>query len=146
MTDEVIQALERQIGCYRRLAKLAEVQHGHVQQNQMEPLLEVLKSRQDMVEQIAKLEKVIGPARQNWGVFVRDMEVEKRSQAESYFAEAKQLLESITTNDQNDALLLQQRKLNLGKQINQASAARQVNRTYAAAAYGTRPSKMDMQR
>ena len=35
-----------------------------------------------------------------------------------------------------DALLLQQRKLNLGREISQASSARQLNRSYAAAAYG----------
>ena len=46
----------------------------------------------------------------------------------------------------NDALVLQQRKLNLGRQINQASAARQVNRNYAAAAYGPRQSKVDVQK
>ncbi|MDB5305421.1 MAG: hypothetical protein JWM97_2970, partial [Phycisphaerales bacterium] len=44
------------------------------------------------------------------------------------------------------ALVLQQRKLNLGRQINQASAARQVNRNYAASAYGRAPSQMDVQR
>ena len=37
-------------------------------------------------------------------------------------------------------------KLNLGRQINQASAARQVNRNYAASAYGTRPARLDVQR
>ena len=60
--------------------------------------------------------------------------------------ETRRLLEQITTADQNDALVLQQRKLNVGKQINQASGARQVNRNYAAAAYGNRQSRMDVQR
>jgi hypothetical protein len=46
--------------------------------------------------------------------------------------------------------VLQQRKLNLGRQIQQATAARNVNRTYGAAAYGNpnavaTPSRMDMQ-
>ena len=48
------------------------------------------------------------------------------------------------TADRNDAMVLQQRKLTLGRQINQASAARTLNRNYAAAAYGTRPARMDV--
>ncbi len=40
--------------------------------------------------------------------------------------------------------MLQQRKLSIGKQINQAMAAKQVNRTYATAAYGAETSKMDL--
>jgi hypothetical protein len=58
--------------------------------------------------------------------------------------ETRRLLEEITAADRNDALILQQRKLNLGKQISQASAAKQVNRNYAAAAYGTKVSRMDV--
>jgi hypothetical protein len=75
------------------------------------------------------------------------MSAESRSRAEELLDESKQLLEQITTADRDDALVLQQRKLNLGRQIHQASAARQVNRTYAAAAaYGRRESTMDVQK
>ena len=93
MGDAVVQALEDQVGCYRRLAKLAELQHVHVQQEQTDALLE-----------------------------------------------------EITVADQHDALVLQQRKLNVGKQINQATAAKKVNRNYAASAYGTPQSRMNVQR
>ena len=58
----------------------------------------------------------------------------------------RQLLEQITAADKDDVLVLQQRKLNLGRQINQATAAKRVNRNYAAAAYGPRASTMDVQR
>ena len=61
-------------------------------------------------------------------------------------ADTRRLLEQITTADKDDVLVLQQRKLNLGRQINQASAAKQVNRNYAAAAYGPRQSRMDISR
>ena len=43
-------------------------------------------------------------------------------------------------------LVLQQRRLNLGKEIRQTSSARQVHRMYGAAAYGHRPPRMDVQR
>jgi hypothetical protein len=146
MTDSVVEALESQLLCYRRLAKLAELQHEHVRHNQTESLLDVLKSRQAVLEEIANFERALAPAKRNWAEYLGKLEISLRKKAETLLAETRKLLEQITTSDQNDALVLQQRKLNLGKQINKVSAAKQINRTYAAAAYGTRQSRMDLQR
>ena len=54
------------------------------------------------------------------------------------------LVNAAIADDQDDVMLLQQRKINLGKQITGASASRQVNRAYASAAYGKRNSQMDV--
>ena len=149
MTEHpVISALREQVDCYRRLAKLADLQHVHVQQSQTEQLLEVLASRQDVLEQLQSWERTIAPQRKRWAEFLVELSGGARDIAESLLAETRRLLEEITTADRNDALVLQQQKLNLGRQIHQASAARQVNRNYAAAAgaYGARPARLDVQR
>ncbi len=146
MPDTVLEALEDQLGCYQRLAKLAELQHVHVQQDQTEALLNVLQRRQLVLDDIARLERVIGPAKRDWENYAGSIDVDVRVRAESLLSETRRLLEQITAADQNDALVLQQRKLNLGKQITQASSARQINRNYAAAAYGARQSRMDLSR
>lgn len=147
MTEHpVIAALRQQVDCYRRLAKLADLQHVHVQQSQTEQLLEVLASRAAVLEQLKEFEREIAPQRKRWAAFLCELSGGAREAAESLLAETRRLLEVITTADRNDALVLQQQKLNLGRQINQASAARQVNRTYAASAYGTRPGRVDVQR
>jgi hypothetical protein len=142
----VIAALREQVDCYRRLAKLAEVQHVHVQQSQTEQLLLVLASRQELLDQLRLHERTVAPERKRWSQFLCELPGADRSTAESLLAETRRLLEEITTADRNDALVLQQQKLRLGRQINQASAARQVNRNYAASAYGARPSRLDVQR
>jgi hypothetical protein len=144
----VISALREQVDCYRRLAKLADLQHVHVQQSQTEQLLEVLASRQALLEQLKLFEQTVAPQRKRWTDFLGELPGIAREQAETLLAETRRLLEEITTADRNDALVLQQQKLNLGRQINQASAARQVNRNYAAAAsaYGARPTRVDVQR
>jgi hypothetical protein len=146
MKQDVIQALEGQVSCYRRLVKLAELQHGHVQQNQTEALLDVLKNRQMLLDEIMQHERVVGPAKRGWNEFIAGIESNQRDVAQGLLNETRALLQQIVDADQNDAMVLQQRKLSLGKQINQASAARQVNRNYAAAAYGNRNSRMDVQR
>jgi len=134
--EPVVAALEQQVGCYRKLAKLAELQHVYVQQSQTEELLGVLQSRQVVLDQVADLEQVIGPVKKQWTSYLDGILPTDRTLAEALLAETRKLLEQITTADRNDAMVLQQRKLNLGKQINQASAARQINRNYATAAYG----------
>jgi len=144
-TDPIIDALHAQVACYERLAKLAALQHEHVQQGRTEQLLDVLRHRQDVLEQLGPLERVVAPAKRQWSQFVGSLPAADRSEAERLLAETRRLLEDITAADCNDVLVLQQRKLNLGRQINQASNARQVNRTYAAAAYGKRAPAMDLQ-
>jgi hypothetical protein len=146
--DPTISCLAEQVDCYRRLAKLAELQHVHVEQNQTEALLDVLGSRQQVLDRIAQLEQTIGPARKRWGAFVTSIGPDDRLRAEALLAETRALLEQITTSDRHDVLVLQQRKLNLGQQIKQAMAARTVNRNYGAAtAYGKQQtSNMDVQR
>jgi hypothetical protein len=144
MQDAIITALHEQVGCYQRLAKLAELQHEHVQQSATEALLEVLTRRQEVLNHVSRLEQVIVVAKKRWGDYVTGLRSDQRVQAEKLLAETKRLLEEITTADRNDALILQQRKLNLGKQINQHTTARQVNRNYATAAYGTTVSRMDV--
>lgn len=144
--DAVITALAEQVEWYRRLAKLAELQHVYVQNEQTEELLGLLGQRQEVLDQVSRLEQVVGPARRQWGGYVAALPADQRGSAEALMAETRRLLEEITTSDRNDALVLQQRKLNLGKQISQAKAARQVNRTYATAAYGATKSNVDFSR
>ena len=143
--DPIIDALHGQVECYKRLAKLAELQHEHVQQGRTEQLLEVLTHRQQVLDQLGALERVVAPAKRQWPQFVSTLHPNARAEAERLLAETRRLLEDITAADCDDVLVLQQRKLSLGRQINQAASARQVNRTYAAAAYGKRASVMDVQ-
>jgi hypothetical protein len=133
------------VDCYRRLSKLAELQHEHVQQERTESLLEVLAHRQQVLDQLGALERVVAPAKRQWNEYVATLAAGARDEAERLLAETRRLLEAITAADCNDVLVLQQRKLNIGRQISQAASARQVNRTYAAAAYGRRAPAMDVQ-
>ena len=144
VVDPVIAALQEQVTYYQRLAKLAEQQHEHVQQSSTEALLDVLARRQEVLDQVSRLEQTIVVAKRRWGEYVGGLRSDQRAQAERLMGETRRLLEEITSADRNDALILQQRKLNLGKQISQASAAKQINRNYAAAAYGAKVSRMDV--
>jgi hypothetical protein len=143
--DLIILALQEQLTCYKRLAKLAELQHEHVQNSSTEQLLQVLGQRQQVLDDVSRLEQTIAPAKRGWAEYLGKLDAPNRTSAEGLLAETRRLLEQITSADRNDALVLQQRKLNLGKQINQASAAKRVNRHIAASAYGrVRTSRVDV--
>ena len=144
--DAILHALEEQVDCYQRLAKLAQIQHEHIRQSRIEQLLDVLKSRQQVLEQMTACETIVGPVKRRWDQFLSGLDQAARGKAEALLAESRTLLEQITAADRDDALVLQQRKLNLGKEIRQASSARQVHRMYGIAAYGHKPPRMDVQR
>lgn len=143
-THPAILALEQQVGCYRLLAKLSEQQHEHVQNDRTDALLEVLQQRQSVLERIAGLERLIAPVKREWSEFALRLEESERARAEDLLGQARLLLEQITQADQQDALVLQQRKLSLGRQLTQASAAVKVNRSYAAAAYSQPMPRVDV--
>jgi len=142
--DTIIAALDAQVACYRRLAKLAEQQHELVQQGLTEELLQLLTMRQAELDQLAAHERVISPAKRAWQPYLAKLAAVDKARAEALMAETRLLLEQITAADKNDVLVLQQRKLNLGRQIGQASTGRVINRAYAANAYGARTAKLNM--
>jgi hypothetical protein len=143
-TAAVLDALAKQVACYQRLAKLAEIQHQHVEREQVEGLVEVLQMRAGVLTEVGALDAVIRPARKRWTAFLAELPPERRASAEEMLAETLRLLERITSADKDDVLVLQQRKLNIGRQITQAGTARTINRNYAAAAYGKPPARVDV--
>jgi hypothetical protein len=144
--DAVISALQQELDCYQRLAKLAKTQHEHVQNSRTEDLLLVLSQRQQLLEQIALFEQTIAPAKRDWPQYSSGLSADQRETADSLLEKTRQLLEQITTADREDALVLQQRKFNAGRGINQAAAARKFNMNYAAAAYGQKKTSLDIHR
>jgi hypothetical protein len=143
--DPVLNALEQQVSCYRALAKLADQQHEHVRQSRTEDLLSVLSQRQQVLDQVAELEQAILPAKRRWNDYLGGLGEEQRSKAQGLMAESRKLLEQITSADRNDAMVLQQRKIEVGRALRHNAAARSANRSYAATAFNPRPS-MDIQR
>ena len=140
----VLESLREQADGYRALLKLAEAQRRHVRANQNDALLDVLQQRQVELDRIMAAEQVVAPARRDWPATAATLSAEHRAAAEQLLAETRQLLERITASDRDDVVLLQQRKLNLGRQIDRTRAAKAVNRNYAAAAYGAPKPRMDL--
>jgi hypothetical protein len=143
--DSILSALIEQVACYRRLAKLAESQHQYVQQSQTEQLLGILTKRQEVLNRISALEKIIEPARKGWSAYCNALGAEGRNAAQRLVGETRTLLEEIMLADRNDTIVLQQRKIEINRQMAQTGRGQQINRRYAASAYGgPRKSSVDV--
>jgi hypothetical protein len=140
-------ALSLQAELYERLLKLAQQQHECVQQERTDELLEVLNRRQGVVEQITKLESVLRPVKQDWTNVSKQLDEVSLKLAQGALSKSRDLLQQITAADEDDALLLQQRKMAVGRQLNQARAGSGVNQKYAVSAYVAAPAtRMDVSR
>lgn len=140
--------LNAQIDWYGKLLRLAELQHTLVEQERTDDLLVVLEKRQIIVEAITAIEARLRPTKLSWHEIAPTLDATDRAEIESRFARARELLEMITRADQDDALVLQQRKISVGQQLRRTSSGHQVNRGYAATnAYGAAVGgRMDLSR
>ena len=134
---QVIADLTAQIDWYGKLLRLTELQHTLVEQERTDDLLVVLDKRQTIVEAVTTIEQRLRPIKLGWQDESASLPAEHRLQIEERFATVRGLLQQITQADQDDALLLQQRKINVGQQLRRTGAGQTLNRNYAAAsAYG----------
>ena len=144
--DEILEAMRRELECYRSLAKLASTQHQCIQDSRSAELLVVLGKRQEFLKEIAQLRQKTVIARRNWGEFIAALAQDNRGEAESLNDQTRELIEQIAAADREDTLAMQQKKLEVGRKINQAASARKFNRAYAAAAYGQGKPGLDIHR
>ena len=140
----ILADLAAQADWYAKLLKLAEVQHTLIEQERTDDLLIVLDRRQKIVEQLTLIERRLKTVKQDWPASAGGMNDDDRARVERKFADVRALLAQITQADQDDAMLLTQRKITVGQQLRHANAGREVNRRYAAGAYAGVGSRMDV--
>jgi hypothetical protein len=142
----ILADLAAQADWYTKLLKLAELQHTLIEQERTDDLLVVLDRRQKIVEQLTLIEQRLRPVKLGWPETAAGMTDEERVRVEAKFGEVRGLLAAITQADQDDAMLLTQRKIQVGQQLRQANTGAQINRRYAAGAYAGMGSRMDVSR
>jgi len=123
-TNAILTAMGNQVASYERLAKLAELQHEHVQQSRTKELVVTFDEEQQVLDQVAELEQTIAPAKAHWKTFLSSLSREQRAVAESWLARSRALLEALTSVARTDALLIQHRERNLSRQIRRSKDAR----------------------
>jgi FlgN protein len=145
-TTQVMQDLADQIDWYGKLLRLAELQHTLVEQERTDDLLVVLDRRQKIVEALAGIEQRLKPVKVEWLELKDSVSAHDRASIEGHFATLRDLLEQITRADMDDAMLLQQRKLSVGRQLKHAASGTHLNQRYAAGAYAGTGSRLNVEK
>jgi hypothetical protein len=144
--DQINSDVSAQIDLYSKLLRLCEIQHTLIAQERTDDLIVVLQRRQMIVEAVGAIEQRLKPIKQDWHSLASGIDRDTRSDLESKFAQSRDLLMQITQADDDDALMLQQRKMAVGRQLRQTTSGRVMNQKYAAGAYATTGGRMDVSR
>ncbi len=141
---ELTALLRQQLDCLVSLGKLAELQRDHIEKDRTEDLLQLLLHRQGVVEELARLEDVIGPVRRKWQEVAGGYPAEQREWVEGAFADAKRRLGQINDSDKHDTFMLQQRKHQVNGQLGQMGQSRRVTRGYMPAPGAPVPGQVNI--
>lgn len=144
--EQINTDVSAQIDLYGKLLRLCELQHTLIAQERTDDLMVVLEKRQAIVDALGAIEARLKPVKQDWHSVALTIDTPVRSDLEAKFAMSRDLLMQITQADQDDALVLQQRKISVGQQLRQTTSGRVMNQRYGAAAYVTSGARMDVSR
>jgi hypothetical protein len=144
--QQILADLAAQADWYSKLLKLAYLQHALIEQERTDDLLVVLERRNLIVEQLSLIEQRLKPIKLNWAEVSAKMSGDDQVRVRAAFSEVRDLLGQITQADQDDTMLLNQRKISVGQQLRATNAGLQTNRRYAAGAYAGVGSRMDVSR
>ena len=151
MNSAILESLSDQLDCYRRMAHMAGEQSRAIFGGETDKLLAVLERREALTARAAELETTIGPFKRGWPRSADAMEDADRDEAQRLLGEIKRTLADLTKRDDKDAATLRARLAMTGGELEKAKVddrhVRQINRRYAAAAYGGRnKGKLDVSR
>lgn len=144
--EQINSDVSAQIDLYSKLLRLCELQHTLIAQERTDDLMVVLQRRQMIVDALGAIEQRLRPIKQDWHNVASAIDSPVRSDLEAKFAQSRDLLMQITQADQDDALMLQQRKIAIGQQLRKTTHGRVMNQKYAAGAYATTGGRMDVSR
>lgn len=132
--EDVVALLIEQRDLCRRLAGLAETQRALITGNEPERLLDVLASRQEILDRLTEVGRRLQPFQQNWRGVRAQLTGRDGQLADALVAEVNGLLQTILQKDEADGQLLSARKQATGDQVAEVSRGRAVGAAYAAAA------------
>ena len=141
--DDCLSLLREGRACYARLAELSQTQRRHVEADDAEALVALLRERQAWADRAVEIDRTLADVRRGWPDSAAAWTAAQRDEAATLFAESRQLLEELTRRDAGDLLSLQRRRHDVGRALERVRvddrSVRRVHGRYAASAYGAQP-------
>ena len=129
--EGLIELLQRQRDLYQRLQDLSERQRSLISGDRPELLLNILRDRQMLVTQLAKVNEQLSPYRHDWQRIYESLPEETRRTASRLLDDMNGMLRAILKTDQEDQALLSARKQAVAQSLSDVSGGRVANAAYA---------------
>lgn len=140
--------LSQQLSLYEQLLRLCDLQRDYIASERVDDLLGLLSQREVILQEASAIEARILPLKQRWKEVAVRLDAAKRGEVEVVLRKIRETLGKITSSDADDAMVLQQRKLDVRKQIRGTGQQQQVVHGYAKSAYaqGQAQTKLNVTR
>jgi hypothetical protein len=132
--ERLLQLLEEQRTHYQRLRDLGHEQRKLISGDRPELLLNILRDRQQLVTELARLNEALAPYRRAWDAIYPQLPEPQRQRSQALLAEINGLLALILQCDQEDTALLSARRSAVAAAMSDLSGGRTANAAYAAPA------------
>lgn len=126
----LLRILDRQRDLYQRLDALSRTQEALIESDETDRLLEVLGSRQTLVDEIGALNEELSPFAERWDDLSTRLDPARRSALRARFDEVAALVGGIAERDEADRRRLESRRAAVGSQLNGLHNARGAVRAY----------------
>ena len=122
--------LGRQCSLYEQLCSLCEQQHRQITSGSVEELLDVLSQRQDVINQLAQIERDIEPYRRRWQEFWGQQDDGDRQRINETLQRSQRALALIIEQDDRSRQMLEDARERLGGELTQISHAGAAMQAY----------------
>jgi hypothetical protein len=142
--DNFIADLTQQKSLYEQLLKLSMRQRDFIAGDRVDELLNLLQQRQSLIEQAGQIENRVKPIKLEWAAVSQSIDEASKQHVQNILAESRDLLGQLAQRDSDDSLVMQQKKLDVRKQIQGTQQQTQVAKHYAAGAYASSRSQINV--
>lgn len=122
--------LERQRELYERLDSLSREQSGHIERGDTDGLLGLLGQRQTVIDEISRLNDEVAPFAKDWEALSAGLSEGQRADLRRKFDVVAGLVQAITSRDDADRRLLEERRGRMGDELSAMSKARSAMNAY----------------
>ncbi|MBI1369502.1 MAG: hypothetical protein GC162_12720 [Planctomycetes bacterium] len=131
---ELISLLEQQQRIYEQLTDLSRKQTQLVSTGDAEPLLTVLGQRQQLIDQLTRLNSRVEPYKQDWPALWAQLDRMTQARVQQLISTVQSLLDAIVEQDEKDRAALSAQRMQIVGDIQQVRRGSAVNRAYGAPA------------
>jgi hypothetical protein len=142
--NHVIELLMRQTSLYEQLRELCAKQRDLIELNQTENLLQVLRSRQLIMNALKQVQTELAPLRGNWQMACTDLSSSDRELVSTLIERARGDVQAILDSDRQDTAMLSARKQTVARELRDLSGTRTAGTAYAQISSGSGANSADL--